>query len=164
MRTPAEFDMIEGLHSQETQCSFRRKIWDRKKKLPFSLHLILLLWRNTPLLFIFSVSSHHHCLILHRKLKPCSYHYLHHILALPLSTGHPVTVGSVVPFYILLQKIMLMSFSLCTAPLTFFWPIDLVLVSLISIRQAETVAGLGEAHSESRDGHIGPRPHPIRKV
>ncbi len=65
MRTPAEFDMIEvSIHEKHNVLS-REKSENRKKKLPFSLHLILLLWRNTLFFycFIFSVSSHHHCLI-----------------------------------------------------------------------------------------------------
>ncbi len=153
-----------GLHSQETQCSFRRKIWESQEKAsifsPFNL--VALEKHSTTVLFFQSV--HITIAWFTQEIEAMFLSLSPSHPALPLSTGHPVTVGSVVPFYILLQKIMLMSFSLCTAPLTFFWPIDLVLVSLISIRQAETVAGLGEAHSESRDGHIGPRPHPIRKV
>lgn len=165
MKESAEFDTIEvSIHEKHNVLS-REKSENRKKKLPFSLHLILLLSRNTffPTVLFFK-SVHITIAWFTQEIEAMFLSLSPSHPALPLSTGHPVTVGSVVPFYILLQKIMLMSFSLCRAPLTFFWPIDLVLVSLIPIRQAETIAGLDKARSESRDGHIGPWLHPIRKV
>ncbi len=54
-----------GLHSWETQCSFKRKIWESQEKAsifsPFNL--VALEKHSFFYCFIFSVSSHHHCLI-----------------------------------------------------------------------------------------------------